>query len=148
MATGRAEVTTTGLRVRKGAGITFPVLGTLTKGDIIEFTALTGGWYHIKYNGEPAFVSAQYTKLISEDNSESSYNITPVEDEYTVMAAAVKIRREPSIQSDALGTLRKGDIVKANGETAGWLRFSYKGSAAFVVSEYTKKLSRSGEEQK
>ncbi len=139
MATGKVEVTVTGLRVRKGAGTSYPVIATLSKGDMIEFTALTGGWYHISYQGEPAFISAQYTKLIAEDPNKTKYNITPLSAKFTVMASALKVRREPSISSEAIGTLLKNEIIEADGETAGWLRFNYRGCHAYVMAEYTRK---------
>ena len=142
MATGKAEVTTTGLKVRKGAGLSYPVIATLNRGDMIEFTALTGGWYHIRYNGEPAFVFAQYTSLVSEDRDRSEYNVTPVSASYKVMASAVNIRREPSVSGEVLGKLFKDDIIEATGETAGWLIFSYKGETGYVMAEYTKKRSK------
>ena len=142
MATGKAEVTTAGLKVRKGAGLGYPVIATLNRGDMIEFTALTGGWYHIRYNGEPAFVFAQYTKLVSENPEKSEYNVTPVNEQYAVMAAAVNIRREPSVSGEIVGKLFKGDVIEATGETAGWLIFSYKGESGFVMAEYTKKRSK------
>ncbi|MBR1764611.1 MAG: SH3 domain-containing protein [Ruminococcus sp.] len=142
MATGKAEVTTTGLKVRKGAGLSYPVIATLNRGDMIEFTALTGGWYHIRYNGEPAFVFAQYTRLVSEDPDRSEYNVTPVSASYKVMASAVNIRREPSVSGEVLGKLFKDDIIEATGETAGWLIFSYKGETGYVMAEYTKKRSK------
>ena len=142
MATGKAEVTTTGLKVRKGAGLSCPVIATLNRGDMIEFTALTGGWYHIRYNGEPAFVFAQYTRLVSENPDRSEYNITPVSASSKVMASAVNIRREPSVSGEVLGKLFKGDIIEVTGETAGWLIFSYKGETGYVMVEYTKKRSK------
>ena len=139
MASGKAVVTTAGLKVRKGAGLGYPVIATLNRGDMIEFTALTGGWYHIRYNGEPAFVFAQYTKLVSEDPGRSEYNVTPLNEQYKVMAAAVNIRREPSVAGEIVGKLLKGETIEAVGETAGWLIFSYKGESGFVMAEYTKK---------
>lgn len=49
---------TNGLNVRSGKGTSYPSLGTLDKGDMVQFIALEDGWYKTVYRERTAYVSA------------------------------------------------------------------------------------------
>lgn len=52
--------TANGLNVRKGAGRSYAILGTLDKDDMVMPVRKIGGWYEILYSGASAYVSADY----------------------------------------------------------------------------------------
>ena len=53
-------VTADTLNVRSGAGTSYTVLGTLSKGKAVTVTGQNGDWYKISYNGKTAYVSKKY----------------------------------------------------------------------------------------
>lgn len=57
--------TASSLKVRKGAGTLYAVLGSLDKGDMVMPISRAGGWYEIWYLGASAYVSASYVTEVS-----------------------------------------------------------------------------------
>lgn len=51
-----------GLNVRKGAGVGYPSLGTLDKGDAVLLLGEEGDFYKTKYYGTDAFVAKKYVE--------------------------------------------------------------------------------------
>lgn len=56
-------VTASSLNVRAEASTESAQVGTLSSGDKVSITAISGDWYKISYNGGSAFVSAEYVAL-------------------------------------------------------------------------------------
>ena len=65
-------VTATTLNVRSGAGTSYSVLGSLSKGTKVEVISTTNGWSKINYNGSIGYVSSQYLSSSSTDSSTST----------------------------------------------------------------------------
>ena len=65
-------VTATTLNVRSGAGTSYSVLGSLSKGTKVEVISTTNGWSKISYNGSTGYVSSQYLSSSSTDSSTST----------------------------------------------------------------------------
>ena len=65
-------VTATTLNVRSGAGTSYSVLGSLSKGTKVEVISTTNGWSKINYNGAIGYVSSQYLSSSSTDSSTST----------------------------------------------------------------------------
>lgn len=53
-------VTATSLNVRKGPGGEHEIIGSLYNGDVVEVLAIEDGWCRILYEGQEAYVSADY----------------------------------------------------------------------------------------
>ena len=64
-------VIATTLNVRSGAGTSYSVLGSLSKGIKVEVISTTNGWSKINYNGSIGYVSSQYLSSSSTDSSTS-----------------------------------------------------------------------------
>ena len=71
-ATTTKYVTATTLNVRSGAGTSYSVLGSLSKGTKVEVISTTNGWSKINYNGSIGYVSSQYLSSSSTDSSTST----------------------------------------------------------------------------
>ena len=65
-------VIATTLNVRSGAGTSYSVLGSLSKGTKVEVISTTNGWSKINYNGSIGYVSSQYLSSSSTDSSTST----------------------------------------------------------------------------
>lgn len=55
------------VNVRKGPGITYPILGVAKRGEQLHYFGFTfpNGWFLVEYNGQLAAVSGLYGKVIS-----------------------------------------------------------------------------------
>lgn len=71
VATGKiiGKVTVASLNVRSGASASHPRIGSLTRGQKVEVTALNGFWATIKFNGTTGYVHKSYLKLINQSAS-------------------------------------------------------------------------------
>ena len=58
--------------MRSGAGTSYSVLGSLSKGTKVEVISTTNGWSKINYNGSIGYVSSQYLSSSSTDSSTST----------------------------------------------------------------------------
>jgi uncharacterized protein YgiM (DUF1202 family) len=61
--TGTVNITSGVLNVRKGAGTSYKIIGTLTKGKKITIKSTKGGWYKIKYGKKTGYVSKDFVKV-------------------------------------------------------------------------------------
>jgi hypothetical protein len=66
-ALGKVEgkVTSYGLNVRTGPGVAYPIIGGLSRGDVVEVVGknAAGTWLQIAYNGREAWIAAAYIDL-------------------------------------------------------------------------------------
>ena len=69
-------VTATTLNVRSGAGTSYPVLGSLSKGTKVEVISTTNGWSKISYNGSTGYVSSQYLSDNTISTNTTTKNVT------------------------------------------------------------------------
>lgn len=56
-------VATQGVNVRAGASTTHQILGRLTRGTALQLVGQEGDWYIVIYNGQNAYVSAQFSRI-------------------------------------------------------------------------------------
>ena len=120
-------VTATTLNVRSGAGTSYPVLGSLSKGTKVEVISTTNGWSKISYNGSTGYVSSQYLS----DNTTSTNTTTKY-----VTATTLNVRSGAGTSYSVLGSLSKGTKVEVISTTNGWSKINYNGSIGYVSSQY------------
>ena len=65
------------LNVRSGAGTSFAKIGQLKRDDVLQVLEVKDGWAKIGYNGDTAYVSANYLleKAQDEPTTTSSYKV-------------------------------------------------------------------------
>ena len=126
-------VTTDNLNVRSGPSTSNSILGKLNKNDKAEVISESGSWSKINYKGSTAYVSSQYlsSKQIEEDKNEES----KVENKW-VTTDNLNVRSGPSTSNSILGKLNKNDKVEVISESGSWSKINYKGSTAYVSSQY------------
>lgn len=57
------KVTTAALNVRKGAGTSYGIIGTLNNGDSFSYTQESNGWLKISYKNGSGWISKKYTSV-------------------------------------------------------------------------------------
>ena len=120
-------VTATTLNVRSGAGTSYSVLGSLSKGTKVEVISTTNGWSKISYNGSTGYVSSQYLS----DNTTSTNTTTKY-----VTATTLNVRSGAGTSYSVLGSLSKGTKVEVISTTNVWSKINYNGSIGYVSSQY------------
>ncbi|MBP3941335.1 MAG: Ig-like domain-containing protein, partial [Christensenellaceae bacterium] len=125
--------TSTGnVNVRSGAGEEYTKLGTLKTGSVVEIVEknVVSGWHKIWYNGQIAYVSADYV-TIDEDGMK-------VIAEGIVTGSDVKVRRGPGTDFDQLTLASKNSkiyIIEKNAKS-GWHRVLYNDIYGYMSSSY------------
>ncbi|MDD6796373.1 MAG: C40 family peptidase, partial [Clostridiaceae bacterium] len=66
---GQVYNVSSNLRVRSGASSSATVLGYLTNGQVVTITGKSGNWYKIDFNGKDGYVSSDYIRDYSVNNS-------------------------------------------------------------------------------
>ena len=125
-------VTATSLNVRSGAGTTYGVIGSLSKGNEVDAVEkLSNGWYKIKYGSGYGYVSGSY---LTEKTSEPIEDGKTIEVKY-VNATTLNIR--DNYDGVVIGTFKYGDKVEiVENLSNGWSKIKYNNGYAYVSSSY------------
>lgn len=110
------------LNMRSGPSTSYRVLRVLTKGSSVEVISTSNNWSKIKYSGITGYVLDEHLK----SNTTVKY----------INASGVNVRSGPSTSDSILGRLNKNDKVEIISESGSWSKINYKGSTAYVSSQY------------
>ncbi|MDO5026684.1 MAG: SH3 domain-containing protein [Tissierellia bacterium] len=137
----RTYISTDSVYIRSGKGTNYSKLGVNHKGTAIE-GVIEGNWIKFVYNGRYAYTAAVYYK---EESAKADENISKDEPlnqkEASYLAEyAVNVRRDPSVDSEKVGLIAKGTVIKGVKE-GDWIRFTYNNRQAYTVAEYYTPLS-------
>ena len=117
------------LRLRAEASTSSEVITTLEKSVAVAILDDSNeDWFHISYDGESGFVSAEYL-IVDQDNV--------FETAGRVNTKAVSVRAAADTESELLGTVNPGDIVTINGFVDGWYDVTCKyGTEGYIRSDF------------
>lgn len=110
------------LNMRSGPSTSYRILKVLSKGSSVEVISTTDNWSKIKHSGITGYVLDEYLK----SNTTTKY----------ANASSVNVRSGPSTSNSILGKLNKNDKVEVISESGSWSKINYKGSTAYVSSQY------------
>ncbi len=134
-ATGRATVTADSLRIRSGAGLTYKVLGGLSKGDVVTILDKQDGWARIQTaDGQTGWVSDQYL-------SKSGVQATSLSSGGSKGLKGKLVVIDPGHGGDdpgAIGTTHKTMEKKLNLSTSSYLEDELRSRGARVILTRTK----------
>ncbi len=123
------EINTGYVNVRSGPDTTYDVLGSLSLGDQVQVTGSQDGWYIIDYNGQKAYIFAEYASDVAGVTQQNLGSVT---------ANLLNVRSEmDKKKSDIVATLRHGDLVEITNKADDWYEIKYNGSEkGYVVADY------------
>ena len=130
---------TTDINVRNGPGLSYSIIGSLDKNEVVTKLGTSGNWTKINFNGKTGYVNSPYVKPYSGDD-----DVIVIDDDDAVAAyanAAVNVRSGPGTNYAKLGELRKGDAVTLVGTTGSWSIIKWGSGTAYVSSAYLTKSS-------
>ena len=137
---GTGTVNATRLNVRKSPSTSADIIGKLDNKEKVIVTSKDGGWYKINFEGQTAYISAEYIVMDSAKNNQTSENSVKAGDVYKVTVNALNLRESPSTSSKILGKVtlnEKVSIVEATNKS--WYKIKTSaGKVAYVSTDYIK----------
>lgn len=124
-------VTTDGLRIRKGPGTNYEIVGHLYKNERVKILKKSGTWFEVLYNGKNGWVSSEFVNVSKNSNPKSPSQLTG-----TVTADLLNVRNQPTLQGMIIGTLKKNQTVTIHTEQNNWYQITYNNAKAWVSKDY------------
>lgn len=131
-------VTADSLRVRKGPGTTFQVIGSLNSGQAVEILTSNNNWVEIKTQTIRGWVSKEFIQSSSSNNSGTSVESGNGNTSGVITADSLNVRETPSANSKVIGSLKKGAKVTVFKQSNGWSEITYSGKKAYVSAQFIK----------
>lgn len=128
----QAVITTDGLRVRKGPGTNYGVLGTIQKGAAYKVKSTEGSWVKIQTPYGDGWVANEFVKFSGTQKKSSSGSSQTGK----ITADSLNVRNDPSLQSDIIGKLNSGETVAVLSQDGSWTEISFSGSTGWISSQY------------
>lgn len=125
-----ATVTVSGLRIRKGPGTGFQVIGSLNKGQAVEVLKANDQWAEIRTGGIQGWVAREFVQERSSQKSSESAKSG------IVTVDALNVRETPSLTARSLGKLAKGAQVPVHSQNNDWTEITYSGKKAWISSQF------------
>jgi N-acetylmuramoyl-L-alanine amidase len=136
------EATGDGLRIRKGPGTNFQVIGSVNKGDILQFKEKSENWVKISFKQYVGWVHSDYLKGIPTEDSTG--NKKEVMKSGVVTATSLNVRVSPSLNGMVMGKITKDGKVDIFSEDADWYEIGLGNKIGWVHKDYIKINSKQG----
>ncbi len=136
---GTGTISGTDVRMRKGAGTSYSIIGTYGKGTKMTVTGASGNWYKVSYNSTTGYVCADYMTIsVSSSSSSSSSSTSTTTKTYTgkIIGTDVRMRSGAGTSYSILGTYSSGVTMTVYSSTNGWYKVKYDGKTGYVYGSY------------
>ena len=117
----------TNLRIRKGPGTNYAVVGYLKNGTLVTVFETSGNWARI---GEDKWASLDYLAPVS-TNSGNRYKVTA--------KSGLRLRGGPGTNYVTLALMPYGTIIDVKSISNGWAYTAYGGASGYCSTTYIKK---------
>ena len=129
--------TTENLNVRNYPDVSGILLGTLTKGTIIEVVSEDSkGWLKIKYEHGYGYVNGSYVQKDDSQTPETPEITKQIAYVYNLDGGTLNVRPQPNTNQAAIGKLAEGEAVTIVGESGNWYEIEYNNSTGYVSKDY------------
>ncbi|MBR4985972.1 MAG: SH3 domain-containing protein [Proteobacteria bacterium] len=142
-ASGQVKVTASALNVRAGAGTNYRVLGSLSNGKVVSYSAESNGWLKISYNGSAGWISKKYTTSASGGGSSNSGSSNSGGGDsggstktMYVTASSLNVRNGAGTNHSKIGSLSYGASVSVYKTSGNWAQIKYGSGKGWVCSDY------------
>ena len=131
-ATDMRTVTASSLNFRSGPSTSHSIIGSLQKGQQVEYISESGSWAKVKYNGVTGYVHGDYlTKSTS-----TGISISQGTTQYVNSTSGLNVRSGAGTTYSKLGTLEYKEKVTVLSTSNGWAKINYNGQTGYVSSSY------------
>lgn len=122
------------LNIRSEANLEGEVIGKLYNHSVGTLTEeAEDGWYRIESGSVDGYVKAEYV-LRGEEGKELAEEVG--ERLAKVNTTTLRVRREPSTESDIVGLVPDGDILDVVEEVEGWAKVSVEEGEGYISTDY------------
>lgn len=139
---GEIIVTSKVVNVREGAGLSFPIVKKLAKGESYPILKEDGDWIEIRIGvGKTGWVA----NWLVERKSESDTNQVKKESgQGMISGSSVRVRTGPGTTFQTVGSLSKGTAVDIIEKNENWIKVKTADIEGWVSSDYLKLPASSG----
>ncbi|MDM5211511.1 SH3 domain-containing protein [Peribacillus sp. NJ4] len=139
---GEIIVTSKVVNVREGAGLSFPIVKKLAKGESYPILKEDGDWIEIRIGvGKTGWVA----NWLVERKSESDTNQVKKESgQGMISGSSVRVRTGPGTTFQTVGSLSKGTAVDIIEKNENWIKVKTANIEGWVSSDYLKLPASSG----
>ena len=131
-ATDMRTVTASSLNFRSGPSTSHSIIGSLQKGQQVEYISESGSWAKVKYNGVTGYVHGDYVTKGTTDNSTTGTT------KYVSASVGLNVRSGAGTSYSKLGKLEYKEKVTVLSTSNGWSKINYNGKTGYVDSSYLK----------
>ena len=129
-ATDMRTVTASSLNFRSGPSTSHSIIGSLQKGQQVEYISESGSWAKVKYNGVTGYVHGDYVTKGTTDNSTTGTT------KYVSASVGLNVRSGAGTSYSKLGKLEYKEKVTVLSTSNGWSKINYNGKTGYVDSSY------------
>jgi len=122
---GTASVQGTSVQLRAEPDTASSVLGVYQTGQALTVLGVSGAWLKVDVDGVTGYMHGDYVSL------SGGTAVTGV-----ITGAYVRMRREPNIDSEILGTYDVGTIMTVTDVVGDWYVVSYKGQTGYIRDDF------------
>ena len=140
--TGKVLTTSPDLNIRSKPTTSGAIISTVSKNTELQTYGLYDGWYLVKVDNIPGYISASYTKDATIPEDTGSDNLGDVIGKVT--ATSLNVRSGPGATYASVGSLTKGKIVTVESLNGSWAKVKYSGGQGYVSKTYLKLLNQTG----
>ena len=131
-ATDMRTVTASSLNFRSGPSTSHSIIGSLQKGQQVEYISESGSWAKVKYNGVTGYVHGDYLTKSTSTGISTSQGTT----QYVNSTSGLNVRSGAGTTYSKLGTLEYKEKVTVLSTSNGWAKINYNGQTGYVSSSY------------
>ena len=122
------------LNIRSEANLESEVIGKLYNHSVGTLTEdAEDGWYRIESGSVDGYVKAEYV-LRGEEGKELAEEVG--QRLAKVNTTTLRVRREPSTESEIVGLVPDGDILNVSEEVEGWAKVTAEGGEGYISTDY------------
>ena len=125
---GIGFVNASGLNLRQSPDTSAPVQTTANSGECVVVLGLENGWYHVNYNLQDGYMSADYLSVAIAENAELGYG--------TVSGSGVNLRSGPDTGYNRVATASYGEKCYIIGLNQGWYKVLYNSQTCYIRSDF------------
>ena len=125
---GIGFVNASGLNLRQSPDTGAQILATANSGECIVVLGLENSWYHVNYNLQEGYMSADYLSVATVENAELGYG--------TVNGSGVNLRSGPGTDYDRIATASYGEKCYIIGLNQGWYKVLYNSLTCYIRSDF------------
>ena len=125
-------VTASSLNFRSGPSTSYKIIGSLFKGQKVEYISKSGDWLKVKYNGTTGYVHGDYVSKSTSSDSSLSQKTT----KYVNAEVGLNVRSGAGTSYSKIGKLAYKEKVTVLSTANGWSKINYNGKTGYVDNSY------------